>query len=381
MRRFVALAAVCAAFFLAAPALQGQGRAAKPPMLIGGNGTMYIGTYKGEVEIYDEATEKLVGAIKLKTGIPRSLTPSPDRTRFYAVDSRFEQIEVIDIATRATIDSFKLTSGNKNIRIGNLQASPDNKYLILFYRTATKLVDRWEIGPPTIQQYDLTTHQFGRVIPWPKGDERESVNLRIGPDGKNVFIFGQEEVSVLETTNFTEVETWPFGQAPEDGLGRISLGPVHDFYDPPGTFTGLFTMQDPGRARRLMGIGRVDLKARKIDFQPLGPVPPNTPTFAQAPDHKRAYGVSQEIGDYEFWTFDLEKNAVAMRTRFEGRPRMGIRVSSNGKLFYVYVAGSTLDVYEAATHKYLRTIHLGGDQTTELFVVPAATPATTTAAR
>ena len=66
------------------------------------------------------------------------------------------------------------------------------------YRTATKLVDRWEIGPPTIQQYDLTTHQFTRTIPWPKGDERENVNMRLGPDGKHLFIFG-DEVTVLET--------------------------------------------------------------------------------------------------------------------------------------------------------------------------------------
>ena len=101
--------------------------------------------------------------------------------------------------------------------------------------------------------------------------------------------------------------------------------------------------------------------------------------FAQSPDRKRAYGITQEIGRYEFWTFDLEKNTVLMRTKFEGRPRMGIRVSSNGKLFYVYVAGATLDVYEAATHKYLRTIWLGGDQTTELIVMPPATPAATTA--
>ena len=36
------------------------------------------------------------------------------------------------------------------------------------YRTATKLVDRWEIGPPTLQQYDLATHQFTRTIPWPR---------------------------------------------------------------------------------------------------------------------------------------------------------------------------------------------------------------------
>ncbi|MBP7777374.1 MAG: hypothetical protein KA371_09620 [Acidobacteria bacterium] len=377
MRRLVALAAVCAASLTVAPALSGQSRGAKAPVVTGGNGTLYIGTYKAEVEIYDEATEKLTGTIKLKSGIPRSITFSPDRTRFYALDSRLEQIEVVDVATRQTIDSFKLTAGNKLIRVSNLQPDPANKYLILMYRAATKLIDRWEIGPPTLQMYDLTTHQFTRVVPWPRGDERETVNMRIGPDGKHLFIFG-EEVTVLETEKFTEVESWPFARPTETGLGRINLGPVHDFNDPPGMFTGLFTMADPERARRTMGIGRVDLKARTLDFQPIGPAS-NVSPFAQSPDRKRAYGITQEIGNYEFWTFDLEKNSVLMRTKFEGRPRMGIRVSSNGKLFYVHVAGATLDVYEAATHKYLRTIHLGADQTTDLIVMPSTTPATTAA--
>ena len=377
MRRLVALAAVCAASLTVAPALSGQSRGAKAPVVTGGNGTLYIGTYKAEVEIYDEATEKLTGTIKLKSGIPRSITFSPDRTRFYALDSRLEQIEVVDVATRQTIDSFKLTAGNKLIRVSNLQPDPANKYLILMYRADTKLIDRWEIGPPTLQMYDLTTHQFTRVVPWPRGDERETVNMRIGPDGKHLFIFG-EEVTVLETEKFTEVESWPFARPTETGLGRINLGPVHDFNDPPGMFTGLFTMADPERARRTMGIGRVDLKARTLDFQPIGPAS-NVSPFAQSPDRKRAYGITQEIGNYEFWTFDLEKNSVLMRTKFEGRPRMGIRVSSNGKLFYVHVAGATLDVYEAATHKYLRTIHLGADQTTDLIVMPSTTPATTAA--
>ena len=86
----------------AAPSI-GQGkRRRQAPALTGGNGTLYIGTYKGEIEIYDEATEKLVDKIALKTGIPRSITPSPDRTRFYALNSRFEEIEVVDIASRKT---------------------------------------------------------------------------------------------------------------------------------------------------------------------------------------------------------------------------------------------------------------------------------------
>ena len=72
---------------------------------------------------------------------------------------------------------------------------------------------------------------------------------------------------------------------------------------------------------------------------------------------------------------------MAKRTEFEGRPRMAVRVSSNGKLVYVYVAGATVDIWDAATHKYLRTMALGGDQTTELFVVPGPAATTTSASR
>jgi hypothetical protein len=49
---------------------------------------------------------------------------------------------------------------------------------------------------------------------------------------------------------------------------------------------------------------------------------------------------------------------------------MGLKVSSNGKVLYIYVAGNTIDLYDAATYQYLRTITLDGDQTSELFVLP-----------
>jgi hypothetical protein len=345
-----------------------QGKPAAPTVSAG-NGKLYIGTYKGEIQIFDEATEKLEGSIVLKTGLPRSLTPSQDRTRFYVLDSTYEKLEVVDIATRRTLNTYTLGSGNKHVRVVNLQADPLNRYLILLTRTATKLVDRWEIGPATLQQFDLASGQITRTIPWPRNEERETANLRFSPDGKFVYLFG-DEVIVLETANFTEVETWPYSQPAEGGLGRINLGPVHDFYDAPGTFTGLFTMQDPIQRRRIMGIGKVDLTARRIDFRPIGPA--EQVSFAQAPDRKRAYGIKSDIGRYEFWTFDLEKATVISRQEFNGRPRVVPRVSSNGKVIYVYIAGETIDLYDAATYKYLRTIHMGADQTTELFVVPPA---------
>jgi len=350
----------------------------KSPALTGGNGRMYIGTYAGDIQIFDEATEKMTERIALKIGIPRSMTPSVDRTRFYVLDSTYEKFEIVDIASRKTIDTFTLSEGNKRTRITSFQVDPLNRFLIILSRTAAKLPDRWEIGPSTLQVYDLASHKVTKTIPWPQGEERETANLRLSPDGKLLYFFG-EDVLILDTENFTEVETWPLSRPYEPGLGRINFGPTHDFYDEPGFFTGLFTMQDPVHNRRMMGIGRVDLVNKRIDFNPLGPAQPVS--FAQAPDRKRGYGLFQDIGRYEFWTFDLERNALLSRQEFKGRPRMGLRVSSNGKLLYVYVAGATIDVYEAATYKYLRTIQMNADQTTELYVVPAAAPAPRSTAR
>ena len=93
------------------------------------------------------------------------------------------------------------------------------------------------------------------------------------------------------------------------------------------------------------------------------------------PAARSAYGLFEDIGRYEFWKFDLEHRKLAGRTEFKGRPRMGLKTSSNGKVLYIYVAGNTIDLYDAETYQYLRTITLDGDMTTELFVLPSP-PAT-----
>ena len=137
-------------------------------------------------------------------------------------------------------------------------------------------------------------------------------------------------------------------------------------------------MQDPIQNRRIMGIGRVNLVAKTIDFTPIGPA--EGVSFAMAPDRKRGYGLMQQIGRYEFWAFDVAQRKLLSRTPFDGRPRMALRVSSNGKLLYIFQAGATIDVYDAATYKLLRTIEMNADQTTTLFILPQTSAADTDAA-
>lgn len=358
------LAAIIAA--AASVLVAAQGRAARP--LTGGTGTLYVGTYAAKVTIIDEATEKVAGEIPLQTGIPRTLQLSHDRTRFHVLDSTFQQIEIVDIASRKTLNRFNLSDANKRVRVRGFQADPLNRFVVALTRTATKLVDRFEIGPSTLVQYDLATGKVVRNIPWPKGEEREFINVQFSPDGKLMYFFA-EDVTIFDTADFKEVDVWELSRPLEAGTGRIEFGSVDVFNDVPGFFTGLFQMEDPVQRRRIMGIGRVNLAAKTVDFHAIGPA--TGVSFTMAPDRKKAYGLMQQIGRYEFWTFDLETFRVQSRAEFRGRPRMSIKTSTNGKVLYIFQAGNTIDLYDASTYKYLRTITLDADMTTDLYVLPA----------
>ena len=357
---------ICACIALAIATLDAQ-RFGRGVTNAGGNALLYIGTYGGNIQIFDEATEKLIDEIKLQTGIPRSLILSADKKRFFVLDSTLEKIEIVDIASRKSLDTFTLSSGATKVRVRSMQVDPLQRFLILLTRSATKKSDRWEISDVALQLYDLQQKKITRDIPWPGGEARENVNMRFSPDGKLLYFFG-DDVLIVETEKFTEVDTWQLSRPIEQGLGRVNFGAVDDINDDPGFFTGLFSMQDPVMNRRIMGIGRVNLVGKSVEFHPIGPS--EGVGFAMAPDRKRAYGLLQQIGRYEFWSFDLEHKKLLTRTEFEGRPRMALRVSSNGRLLYVFQAGATIDVYDASTYRYLRTIEMNADQTTNLFILP-----------
>ena len=97
--------------------------------------------------------------------------------------------------------------------------------------------------------------------------------------------------------------------------------------------------------------------------------------FALAPDRMHGYILHEELENHQLWDVDLREHRVLQKVRFEGRPRMAIRTSSSGKVIYIYEAGRTIDLYDAAGFKYLRTITLDSDMTYESFhVLPPRSP-------
>ena len=348
-----------------AEADQARGGARPAPA---GNGTLYVSTYKGVISVLDEATEKLTSEIPVSIGIPISMRLSNDRSRLYVRDATFEKVEYFDRATGKSLGSFTLTEGSTKTRIWSMTPDPQDKYLILVIKKYTLQTDRWEIGPPTLVQYDLAAKKIARTIPWPKGEEREGAGVIFSPDGKLMYLFA-EDLLIYDTSTFTEVDRWEVSRPIEPGAGSVGLGGLDPSSDEPGFYTGLVTMNDPVQNRRIMGIGRIDLLGKKIQFNPVGPA--RGLGFALAPNRQRGYGLLQSIEEYELWTFDMQNYRVIARTPFRGRPRMSIRVSSNSNYVYIHQAGNTIDLYDAASFKLARTITLDGDMTGFVIVPPA----------
>ena len=362
---------------LALPAHVAVPRAQTPtprptPALEPGHGTLYIGGYPNAIWVIDEAKASVVDTIPVTIGLPRRLVMSRDGSRFYVADIHAMNVEVIDIAARKTLETFTLSSGNTRVRINAFEPDPTHSYLVAITRDYVKQLDRYEIGPSKLVTIDLKTKQVTRTIPWPDDTERDSANLLFSPDGKYLYFLGNE-ILVFETEGFTQVDSWDLSSA-ESGLGQVSLSfggfaGVDTTNDAPGFLTTSMTVEDPVQNRRMMGVARVNLNAKSLEFYTIGPA--GGVNFALSPDNKKAFGIESEIGRYQFWQFDLANRRMAKRQEFAGRPRMSLKTSTNGEVLYIYNAGETIDLYDAKTFDLLHTLHLPGDISTPLFVVPS----------
>jgi DNA-binding beta-propeller fold protein YncE len=341
------------------------------PITAGGNGTIYVGTYARNILVLDEATMRVRDTIHSNVGIPE-LSLSFDRKHLYVSDPGNEKIEIVDLATKKSSGVFTLSTDSAKVRMWGFSLDPKERFAVLLVKEYTKKKDRYEVSPPTLLRYDLAKHQVTDTIPWPKGEEREFAQIIFSPNGELMYFFTSDDVLIYDANTLKQVDRWEISRTLfEEGLGRIAFGFPYDVYEEPGFYTGLFRTTDPVNHRTQMGVARMDLVNRQLDFYALGPS--QNVSFRLTPDRKRAYGIHPEIGNYQFWTFDLESRRVVGKTEFAGRPRMGLIVSSNGSQLYITTAGATIDRYSTADFHHLGQINLGADMTNVILVPRAPT--------
>jgi hypothetical protein len=339
-----------------------------------GNGTIYVGSYSGHITAVDEATGTFT-KIPLKNGAPYVVRLSPDRSRFYVQSANQERFEVVDAQKRVSLDTFTLSDARKHVRPVAYEVDPQHRTMVMVARTATKLVDRWEIGPMEFVLYDLAEHKVVRTVPWTIDPEPSyySLAMRFSPDGKLLYVFG-EKVSIFDVATMTIVDTWDLSLPVEPALGRFDPGPWDDSADPVGHVTGLFTINDTLMQRKSLAVAQIDLAKRTVDVFSVGPVPKaDSLAFTMAPDHKHASILVAQIGRHQLWMVDLEARKITRQIDVPTRTRMQMRMSSGG-LMYLYEAGRTIEVYSADASTRLRTIELDSDMMYATFVIVPGTP-------
>lgn len=328
-----------------------------------------MGTYANKIMVIDEASLAVRDSIPLSIGIPYASLLSADHSHFYVLNPRQDHVEVVDIASRKSMGTFTLNSGTTTAQIGGFSVDPKERFAVMLIKTTTKRADRYEIGRPTLVKYDLARKVVTDTIPWPRGEERDGAQIIFSPDGANMYFFTNEDVLVYDAVTLKQVDRWDIAQTLfEEGIGRINAGFGGDIYEEPGFYTNLFRISDAVNHRQLMGVVRVDLVNRTMDYYTLGPAAATT--FRLAPGRTKAYGIHSEVGNYQFWTFDLANKRVVGKTEFAGRSRMGLTVSSNGAYLYVHTAGNSIDVYDANTFAKVRTVTYDADMT-NLTLIPA----------
>lgn len=334
--------------------------------------TWYIPTYTHDILVWDEASERVVDRITMRNLIPNRLTANEAKTRIYSIDASGERIEVVDLASRSVTDELTLSRDNVTVRVDGFAPDPSDERAALFVKRYTALRDRYVVEGPFLLEYDLRSRQVTDTIPWPDGEPRDrGVDLRYSPDGETLYLF-MDDIVALDADTFEEVDRWQISEPLEPGLGRPNFRTNPGTYDAPGVSTGLYRMRDPVQNRDMLGIARVRLADKEVDFFTLGPAEPLR-GFALAPGGEKAYGLYSEVGHYEFWEFDLASERVTRRQPFAGRPRMGLSASADGEKIYVYVAGNTIDVYDSATFQLLRTVEFDEDMTLgNVVIVPGA---------
>jgi hypothetical protein len=327
----------------------------------------YIGTYSQDVLVWDEATEQVVDRIRMRHVIPTGIVASESKDRLYVREASARIIEIVDLERGEVVDELTLSEDSVGVRINGFAPHPSGDRAVMQVMRYTKHSDRYTVEGPFIVEYDLNEKTVTDTIPLPEGEEAGNVGFRYSPDGETLYFFADDIIAV-DADTYEEVDRWELSQPLEPGLGRTTFGTASGTYDEDGVATSLFRMTDPIQNRRMMGIARVRLAEREVDFFTLGGTEP-VGRFVLAPGGQKAYGLYSEIGRYEFWEFDLVGERVSRRQPFAGRPRMGLHVSADGDKLYVYVAGNTIDVYDSATFELLRTVEFDEDMT-GVFILP-----------
>jgi DNA-binding beta-propeller fold protein YncE len=342
-----------------------------------GQGTLFVATWPHEIQVVDEASQKIIDHIELQTGVSHSIEVSDDFKTIYVSTVEKNGFEVIDVAKRKVTNTFVLDEGGKKMRFSAWAPDPTGKFIYMIVRPMEKKIDRFEQGKQQFAIVDLAQKKITKFVDMPPGEDQNmgfrGGAMRFSPDGKYLYRMGSA-ITIYDTTDFKVVETIELSQPQFPGRQSVNLGQQLDGLQEPGFHVSLFNSTDPVVHKSIFGIARFDLNKRWFQFTPIGPSVAAMQGLHISPDRKTGYTVvtngSGGNKRSEFWVIDIPTGQVVRKQEFDGRARYTFGMSSTGKDLYIFGAGYDIEVYDPMTLKLRSVIDLKADQTSGMVVVP-----------
>ena len=142
----------------------------------------------------------------------------------------------------------------------------------------------------------------------------------------------------------------------------------------PGMVTSVFTSVDPIVHKETLGLAKINLNTREVDYQPIGPAFPmvgftldagsQDGLLADDQPHRRQPRVGM-VG-----VGSSRRQKVIKKVPVPARISFRFGMSSDGKKLYLYGAGSTIEFFDAARLcNRQKLLYLNKDTTTNLIVM------------
>ena len=190
-------------------------------------------------------------------------------------------------------------------------------------------------------------------------------------DGKLLYVF-DEDIVVFNLSDLKEVDRIPLAKPEYPGASPYRLSAGDDPNDDPQIVTTVFTSVDPVVHKETLGLGKLDLMTKKVDYKPIGPAFPMV-GFLLSPDRKLGYslmvtrpGANRET---QWWVWDVDQQKVIRTASVTPRINFRPAVSSDGSMLYLYGGGSTIEIYDAKTLEAKKMVYLNKDSTTNLITI------------
>jgi DNA-binding beta-propeller fold protein YncE len=298
----------------------------------------YIG--QGMIQVVDGDSDAIVGDIPVD-GWLRETDFSADNRFLYAVSKR-HLIHKIDLGEQKVVGTIDISSAGWDRFIYGFDLAPDGRTAFVNLLSRTTRRGEAVVEMPMLAQIDLEDGHILRSTEVPWGSAMlVSVN-----NATQIYVIGKDIVKIdVSGDEMRQVGTYPMFEK------NWNILPLWDnTKENGGVFMINYYTPD------FMGLLSIDTATGQITDTPLEGAPVFAYSIMRSPDKKKVYAVMDELT-----VIDLESRSYEAVIPLQGGTHYAINVSSDGTKVYVSGAGASTTIFDTASLKPLKTLHMETD--------------------